>query len=181
MLWMRTDSSPSDAPQSAPGPPAEPAGSSILWQRGADGPPTSLDFPRGQQDIPESRTEGDPGQVGPLRRHVSRTSALLDNVAPAGMPLPLRLPSRQPHVNGSRSQHRAGAASAVAEPGGDPWRVSRVDLSSSENSGADSPAEWIALHDTLQVGITQPCLTHLAVLQCVLTEVYYLQSASRLR
>lgn len=176
MLWMRSDPGRSDSPRPAPGAPAEPAGSSILWQRGADGPPTSLEFPRGQQDMPDNRMEGDVGQVGP-RRHISRSSALLDNVAPAEMPLPHRLPGRQPHVNGSRSQDRASAASEVTEPDEDPWTATRADLSSSENSGADSPAEWIALHDTLQVSIMQLCLTRLAVLQQVITEAYHVQSA----
>ena len=169
---MRSDSGPGDAPQPAPGPPAESNGSGILWQRGTDEPATSMVFPREQQNImPDNQTQGDLGQVGPLRRHVSRSSALLDNVAPAGVPFPQRPPSRQPHVNGSSSQGRAGAASGIfTKPDEDPWRASRQGLSSSESSGTDSPAQWIALHDTSQVSYIKLCSTLHTVLRCVSTE-----------
>ena len=170
MLWMRSDSGPSSAPQPATGPSAESNGSSILWQRGADEPATSMVFPRDQQSMPDSQTQGDLGQAGPPRRHISRSSALLDNVAPAGVPFPQRPPSRQPHVNGSLSQGRAGTASGVPESEGDPWRASREVLSSSESSGTDSPAQWIALHDTSQVSSLELNSTHRTVLQCVTTE-----------
>ena len=95
------------------------------------------------------------GTLGRMGRP-GATSALLDNVAPAGVPSPHRPPSRQPHVNGSSLQGRAGAASGVmTEPNEDPWRASREGLSSSESSSTNSPAQWIALHDASQVSSRQ--------------------------
>ena len=170
MLWMRSDAGPSDAPQPAQGPPGQPAGSSILWRRGADRPPASLVFPKGQQDMPDSQKQGGHGQVGQLRRHVTRPSALLDNVAPAGVRHPQRPPSRQPHANGSLAQGGAGTASGVTEPDEDPWRASRDDLSSSQSGGTDSPAQWIALHDASQVSSMQLHLTQVTIWQCWITE-----------
>ena len=170
MLWMRSDSGPSNAPQPATGPPAESNGSSILWQRGADEPAPSLVFPRDQQTMPDSQKQGDLGQAGLLRRHASRLSALLDNVAPVGMPSAPRPPGRPPHVNGSSSRGRAGAASGATEPDEDPWRASREGLGSSESSGADSPAQWIALHDASQVSSRQLYVIPLIVLAYGITE-----------
>ena len=164
---MRSDSGPSKAPQPATGPPAESNGSGILWERGADEPARSMVFPRDQQNMPDSQTQGDLGEVGPPRRHVSRSSALLDNVAPAGVPFSQRPLSRQPHVNGSSSQGRAGAASGIiTEPDEDPWRASREGFSSSESSGTDTPEQWIALHDTSQVSLMKLCLTQHTGLHC---------------
>ena len=69
-------------------------------------------------------------------------------------------------MNGSSSQGRAGAASGIiTEPDEDPWRASREGFSSSESSGTDTPAQWIALHDASQVSLMK-CLTQHTGLHC---------------
>ena len=70
-------------------------------------------------------------------------------------------------MNGSSSQGRAGAASGIiTDSEEDPWRASRQGLSSSGSSGTDSPAQWVALHDTSQVSLMKLCLTQHTGLHC---------------
>lgn len=93
--------------------------SSVLWRRDEAGAPASITFPKAQEDsrAPKVQPPGQLGQAMPPQRHVSRQSALLDNVAPAGADLPKRLPNRQ-HANGSRPQSatRSGYSQRGEEP-----------------------------------------------------------------
>ena len=90
----------------------------MLWRRAEAGPPASMTFPGAREEswAPEGQASGRTGQA-PAQRHVSRASALLDNVAPAAAVLPLRLPARQ-HADGVKLQPAtsSGSSGDVREP-----------------------------------------------------------------
>lgn len=121
VLWQRSAPAAQPAPD-VPAPwPGSPDGA-VLWRRDSSGPPSSLVFPRAPEEALEGPSLGRPGQAAPPQRHVSRASALLDNVAPAAASGIWRPLARQ--QNGSIAQSGTQSAKTAQTPGKSPCRMS---------------------------------------------------------